>query len=389
MLKTLIKSFILVHFFTVTVNAQDVLQQAQDYFLSYNQQYNLAFIDKKIRENPDSIEILLKSAKLKLLYGLNSEADEDLAQVEALNPYAIFLYGFYGPDEILQVLSNKPTKALVEISLDKRVSYYLEMIKDKALNNHLHIEKSTTLLEVLNQLADGELETALTDIISLSVDYPSSAIIYDVKGLIYEAMDEKNLAQLNFEEAVKLEPGYAFAWYNLGRMEASQGELVVAKKHYDRAINLKYDLTKAYFDRALVLKKLGNEESALEDYDRILQISDGNYLEANINRGLTKKMMKDYRGALVDLNESIKLSPDNASLYLNRANLYFVFGYFADAISDFTKAIDLKENYAEAYLNRGLTHYLLGEQDKTCMDIDKSVKLGLKSAVEKWKVFCN
>lgn len=389
MSKFLIKLFILVHFFTTTVNAQDILQEAQDYYLSYSQQQSLALVGREVAENSESVEILLKSAKLKLLYGLDREANDDLNKAESLNPYAIFLFGFYGPEDILQVLSNTPTEDLVEISLDKRISYYLEMVKDKELSNHLHVEKSTSLVEVLNNLVDEELETALMKINSLSVDYPHSAIIYDIKGLIYESMDKKDLAQLNFKEAVTLEPGYAFAWYNLGRIEASKGEFVEAKKHYDRAINLKYDLTKAYFDRALVLKKLGYKESALEDYDHILQISNGDYLEANINRGLTKKILRDYRGALIDLNESIKISPDNPSLYFNRANLHLVFGYFADAISDFTKAIALNGNYAEAYLNRGLTYYLLGQQDKACMDINESTNLGLKNAVEKWKVFCN
>jgi len=373
-----------------SISAQDFpLEEAQDYYLSFNQQQSLSLIGSEVAANPESVELLLKSAKLKLMYGLDVEAMRDLEKAKSINPYAIYLFGFYGPEDILQVMSTNPEETITEMTLDKRISYYLKMIKEEWMNDEINLDKSTVLIEVLSLLSESKYNEALVTIGSLSVANPQSAIIYDVKGLIYEAMEDFELAELNFKEAISLEPGYAFAWYNLGKIEARQGKLEVAKKHFDRAINLKYDLTKAYFDRALLLKLMGFKESALLDYNKILEIRDGDYQEASINRGLTKKMLGDYKGALQDLNKAIKDLPEQADLYMNRANLYLVFGYFNNAVNDYNKAISLNSEYAEAYLNRGLTFFLLGERDNSCSDITESAKLGLTSAIEKSSFFCD
>ena len=112
------------------------------------------------------------------------------------------------------------------------------------------------------------------------------------------------------------------------------------------------------------------------------------YMEAFLNRGLTKKMLGDYGGALVDLNQAIEEFPNNPELYKNRGNLQLLLGLHRKAIDDYTKAITIDENYAEAYYNRALAFFLIYDKISGCMDLDKSIDLGYEIATKTKTYFC-
>ena len=73
------------------------------------------------------------------------------------------------------------------------------------------------------------------------------------------------------------------------------------------------------------------------------------------NRGIAKKKLQDYRGA----------------------------------IADYTKAIELNPYLAEAYNNRGFAKLKLGQKDSACLDFSKAGELGLAKAYELIKKYCN
>jgi tetratricopeptide (TPR) repeat protein len=63
----------------------------------------------------------------------------------------------------------------------------------------------------------------------------------------------------------------------------------------------------------------------------------------------------DYRGALIDYNQSIALKPDNTSAYLNRGILKNEkLNDVKGALADFDQSIALNPNNTSAYLNRGI-----------------------------------
>ena len=63
-----------------------------------------------------------------------------------------------------------------------------------------------------------------------------------------------------FSEAVVIAPDFAIAWYNLGQLERRLNHFDLAKTYLDKAILLQSNLTKAYFERAMLHKQMGDKE---------------------------------------------------------------------------------------------------------------------------------
>ena len=82
------------------------------------------------------------------------------------------------------------------------------------------------------------------------------------------------------------------------------------------------------------------------------------------------------------MNKAIKLYPDFAFAYYNRANLLAISGELPEAFEDYSRAIALNPYFAEAYYNRGLIQIFMKDTRKGCLDISKAGELGIEQAYE-------
>ena len=94
-----------------------------------------------------------------------------------------------------------------------------------------------------------------------------------------------------------------------------------------------------------------------------------------------------YDEAIDDINKAIKLYPEFAEAYFNRANLMAITGKLPEAYDDYTRAIELDSNLGEAYYNRGLVQILMKDTRKGCLDISKAGELGIEMAYQTLKQF--
>lgn len=90
----------------------------------------------------------------------------------------------------------------------------------------------------------------------------------------------------------------------------------------------------------------------------------------------------NYDDAIEDINKAIKLYPDFAYSYYNRANLYAISNMLPEAYEDYTKAIELNPQFGEAYFNRGLVQIYMKDTRKGYLDLSKAGELGIMSAYE-------
>ena len=101
---------------------------------------------------------------------------------------------------------------------------------------------------------------------------------YDVRTMYARALrDGKQLsaAATQFSEAVKLKPGSAQAWSELGSVLYLMGRYPPSLEAFDRARQLGEDTPGNWFLRANILDKLKQLKPALEAYQRFLSISQG------------------------------------------------------------------------------------------------------------------
>ena len=91
--------------------------------------------------------------------------------------------------------------------------------------------------------------------------------------------------------------------------------------------------------------------------------------------GNTKYYLGDYKGAIRDYTQAIRLKPDFADAYLNRGNAKGNLGQHFAAITDDDIAIRLKPDDADAYLNRGAAKGNLGQHFAAIADYDIAIRL--------------
>lgn len=367
---------------------QAFLRQADINYQNFDMEATFFSLENAVAQNPQSADALLRRATYKQRIGMETEAAQDFRLANRLNPYAADLYGYNGTHSILNILAYEPEEALSEISWPTKMQYYHEWLNEYFLADETDLDEWNLIEAVLLQAEEENIDEAKFLLDSLLESFPKSGVAYDLKGLFLSKEGDYEEAQKAFSKAVSLYPNYAIGWYNYGQTERINGNFKKAKEHLDKAIELQPNLMKSYFDRALVLKSLGYREAALEDYNKIIKVGNVDMPEAYLNRGLTRKMLGDFGGALADMNAALESSPNDPVLHKNRGNLYLLLGYHQHAIEDYTNATLLDENFAEAYYNRALAHLLIYNTTAACFDLETSIELGYNRAADVRKYFC-
>lgn len=378
-----------------TYTSQNQNETVQPFLLEARRQFQVAdfegvlmTLDNAVAQEPNSAEALAERARFKKIIGMDTEAQADLRTANQINPYAANIYGYYGNLGLLEVLSIEPEASVQKLTDFQTLNYYYTSLDQDLLVAKNEQSEIGNIEDILMDIENDELSAAQLRIDSLSIQNPNSATVYDLKGLVLRKKGDYLEARDAFTRSVALAPKFAIGWYNLGQVERNLGNFAASEKHLNKAIGLQENLTKAYFERAMLMKQLGKKEKALEDYDMILKLEGKNYMEALVNRGLTKKMMGDFGGAMSDLNQAVEAFPDAPDLRKNRGNIHLLLGAPRKSIDDFTKAIQLKDDYAEAYYNRAIAFFIIYDKISACADLEKSIELGYARAVEMKKYFC-
>ena len=98
------------------------------------------------------------------------------------------------------------------------------------------------------------------------------------------------------------------------------------------------------------------------------------------NSAFRKQNKGDYRGAIADYNETIRLKPDYSLAYYNRALAKSSLNDNQGAIADYNRAIEINRNWgarslADAYTGRGLIKYNLGNKQGSLNDWSEAIRL--------------
>ncbi len=133
-----------------------------------------------------------------------------------------------------------------------------------------------------------------------------------------------------------------------------------------------------YLNRSTTRAEMIDFISSIDNsYQRITIDSD----PANRLNNASKRTYS-YDEAIADLNKAVKLFPDFAHAYYNRANLRALSGNLPEAYDDYTRAIELNPSFAEAYYNRGVVQIFMKDTRKGALDISKAGELGIEEAYE-------
>jgi len=233
------------------------------------------------------------------------------------------------------------------------------------------------------------------------------SVAYNNRATAYSAKQNYNRAIQDFNQAIRLSPGYSaaydgrgIAWYSLGLAHSNSKDYDLAIQDYSEAIRLSPPYAAAYYDRSLALEARGIEEDKTESYDRAIgsynqAIQDfaqtirlsPNSASAWFGRGRTYDSLgyegataEDYEHAIQDYNQAIRLSPRDEVIYRYRALAFAQLGDYDRGIQDLNTAIRLSPKDAIAWLARGASWEHKGDDGRAIQDFDESIQLDPKGA---------
>ncbi len=153
--------------------------------------------------------------------------------------------------------------------------------------------------------------------------------------------------------AIRLAPGEAQAWYNLGLLLAGQQRTTEAVDCYRQAILLKPGNAAAHNNLGLLLAANGRRIEAENCYRQALA-GDPGYAAAYGNLAILLAQGKRHAEAESCYRQALKLAPDDAATHSNLGALLAGQRRFDEAERCYRKAIALTPNNAGAHSNLGI-----------------------------------
>ncbi len=280
-------------------------------------------------------------------WGENEAADHALKQARLLAPELPEVY----LELARQKLNQDPQAALQWVNeairldpqgfealtfrgkLRQGLGQYLLAVKD--------FSASLLLNEHQAEAYDG-LETILTyfdNQIELAPDLPRN---YVARANLFSQLNRYADALADWSYALNLEPHNPILLAGRARTLTNQGQFIPALKAYTQALELSPEQAGFYFERAEVLVELMRTRQAIDDLNRAIELSPekGHYY---LLRGtLLKGEEPDL--ALEDLSHALRLRPDLAQAWRERALLLLNHQDLAGALNDYRQAVGLEPN---------------------------------------------
>jgi len=107
---------------------------------------------------------------------------------------------------------------------------------------------------------------------------------YLARGDSFSAMQEYDLAILDYDQAIRLNPKYAEAYNNRGYAYYWSNNATQAIADYSQAIELRPNYAYAYNNRGAAYMASGHADQAIRDFDHAIQLQ-SDFPQAYINRG--------------------------------------------------------------------------------------------------------
>ena len=263
---------------------------------------------------------------------------------------------------------NQASEAIVNLSSNSDDSYSTHPSRDKRLNA---IRTGYNKGNTNNTPIANEAPTKLS-----AEDYFYRGLNKQYKGDLIDAIDD-------YTKAIGIKYNYARAYFNRGMAKFESKNYQSAILDFTKGIELEPRISNmtstAYYNRGKAKENLENYRGALADYTKAIEIAPKD-AEAFGDRGIMKYYLTDYNGALADYTKAIELNPNYAEAFNNRGNAKTDLEDYYGAIADYTKAIEIDPNKTDAYSNRGGTKNDLKDYNGAIVDLNKAIELNPDNA---------
>lgn len=252
-----------------------------------------------------------------------------------------------------------------------------ENVEAVAIVDTQKLDASYTL--ALNAINAEDYETAkeYIDICFAYCDPQANPTMYAdllLKRACIDVIEEKNdMALLNLDAALRVQPDLADAYLVRTQVYAAQGNVDAAIENLEKYIELTED-TSLYETVAQLNEAKGDIEAAQAAYDKYVEGAGSEVAEAGFQSGLYKMQAGQLEGAIEDFEAYTEDETYGAGAAYNIGICKMNLGDYAGAIEAFNTCEDKGGVFEGLYYNRGVCE-LLGEAwEAAAADFTKSIE---------------
>jgi len=193
-------------------------------------------------------------------------------------------------------------------------------------------------------------------------------------GIIYLRLNRQADARQHFQRAVELRSDYPDALNNLGLIAAEEGQIEPAIGYFQDAIRRRPGYTLALQNLGNLYRKQGRLAEAQQMLEKALE-SDREDPELNYSLGMLYAQKEDTDRAREYLQRALSLRPDYPEALNNLGVLYLRTGKTADAVAAFENCIRIAPSFDQPYLNLAQLYVGLGDRNKAREILQRLLRL--------------
>ncbi len=206
--------------------------------------------------------------------------------------------------------------------------------------------------------------------------------------------DSLKLAEKSFKECIVINEDRADAYKNLGYVYLREGENDKAIEYYEKGLELAPDDIKALNALSDLYLRGEQHDKVIEVADRILA-NDPDNASAIALKALAYDMSNQTDKAFEAYEEALEKNPDNIDLIFNQGRLYFNKNEYEKAIENFKKVLEKNPDDIGATSSIGLSYLKIAENlltpyrdmsDKELYDAVEQYEADLAKAKEQYKL---
>lgn len=183
------------------------------------------------------------------------------------------------------------------------------------------------------------------------------------------SMDDLDKARALFESVVAQDPVFAPGWSGLGIAHlqyvrhgfGGQAHLVMARKDFDKALQLDPASVEANLYRVFMLLARGEKEAARNGMEHLLRMADNDW-NVHLVAGILLRVDGIYDAAQQQFHRSLQLDPSNApTIYNHRARVYHYQNQLALAAEELEKGLALAPKHPLLRTSLGYQQMRMGQ----------------------------
>ena len=216
----------------------------------------------------------------------------------------------------------------------------------------------------------GKMEEAVADY-NVGLGYlPEHKAFLINKAVCEGALERYDSAEVTYATLLRFHPRYEYGYLGRAQLRLSEGDTLRAIEDIDHGLELNKNIASAYVIRSEINMKFHKDmQAALADMDEAIKL-EPQYAGYFINRAYMKYHLDDYFGAMADYDYAVNLEPTNVVAHFNRGLLLTEVSEDNKAIEDFSYVLRSEPDNFIARYNRAMLYQKTGQYKLAIADYD-------------------